>query len=717
MRPVLEFLPNSRLVYAGLRLGFERARQHPRFLAFALGLLGLAGVSFLVFGREAALPWCLVSAALALTSGISGVGADRHPKALAQLCFPLLLGSGIAGLCGGLAAALGQVAQDLSLPLGLPWLAWHLHLDGLSGFFFVVVSAVLIAVALFGPQYVREYEHGPYSLALLALTTGLFVAGMQLVLLAADAFFFMISWELMSVASYFLVAYTHEKAENRHAAFLYLLMAEVGALLIILAFGVLVGFAEGFGFDQMHSAKLSPLWASIAFALALLGFGMKAGIVPLHAWLPEAHPVAPSHISALMSGVMLKVAVYGFTRFTFDLLGTEHFHWGWGVVVLAAGAASAVLGVLYALMQHNLKRLLAYHSVENLGIIFMGLGLSLLFYANGKPALGALGLVAALYHTLNHALFKSLLFLGAGAILQRAHESDLERMGGLISRMPVTAVLFLIGCLSISALPPFNGFVSEWLTYQAALQVSALDSGVLRSFVPVTAALLALTGGLAAACFAKVFGVAFLGVPRSHHVQRARRLESVGALAGMSWLALWCLLLGVLPTPLVRLLEGVSAQLTGFGLPESASRGWLWLFPVAPKTASYAALAVFLALSLAWILAFYFLYRRGHPNTRSAYPWDCGFGELSPRMQYSATAFAMPFRRVFADAFVVHEAIEPGLRYRLHVGDRLWGMFYEPIIKALRFSVRHIGRLQTGNLRVYLGYSFFTLVFLLWVIS
>lgn len=615
------------------------------------------------------------------------------------------------------------VSQDLTLPLGLPWLAWHLHLDALSGFFLGVVSVVLLAVALFGPHYVREYEHSSYSLTLLSLTTGLFVAGMQLVLLAADAFFFMIAWELMSVASYFLVAYTHEHAANRHAAFLYLLMAEIGALAIILAFGVLVGSGEGFTFANMRAAELTPVWAALAFALGLIGFGMKAGLVPLHAWLPEAHPVAPSHISALMSGVMLKVAVYGFVRFTFDLLGEPH--WGWGLVVLVVGSASAVLGVLYALMQHNLKRLLAYHSVENIGIIFMGLGLAILFYSNHRPALGTIGLIAALYHTLNHALFKSLLFLGAGAILQRSHESDLERMGGLIHRMPVTAVLFLIGCLSISALPPFNGFVSEWLTYQAALQVPALDSGVLRSFVPVIAALLALTGGLAAACFAKVFGIAFLGVPRSHHVQRARRLESAGAIVGMSWLAGLCLVLGILPTPMLRLLEGVAISLTGVGLPASASRGWLWLAPVAPETASYAALWVFLALGLAWILVWRLLHRNESRTKRLAYPWDCGFGGLTPRMQYTASAFAMPLRRIFADAFVVHEEVGKSpsnphgaaLRYRLHVGDRLWVMFYEPVARGLRWTVRHVGRIQTGNIRVYLGYSFFTLIFLLWVIN
>jgi len=710
----------------GLSFASGELKSHPQVLIALTAGLVLVSAYWGIEGKDAALPFSLLAVTFSLASGFLGLGADHHPRLLRHGSFLLLGLSGISGMLGGGTALIGQASIDMTLPLGLPWLTWHLHFDALSGFFLCIISVVLLAVSVFGPHYVREYEHGPHPLSLLALATGLFIAGMQLVLLAADAFFFMIAWELMSVASYFLVAYTHEHAANRHAAFIYLLMAEIGALLIILAYGVLVGFGDGFTFTAMREASLTPLWASVAFALALAGFGMKAGIVPLHAWLPEAHPVAPSHISALMSGVMLKVAVYGFIRFTFDLLGD--LLWQWGVVVLVLGAASAVLGVLYALMQHNLKRLLAYHSVENIGIIFMGLGLAILFYSDGHPTLGAIGLIAALYHTLNHAIFKSLLFLGAGVILQRSHESDIERMGGLIHRMPVTAVLFLIGCISISALPPFNGFVSEWLTYQAALQVSALDSGVLRSFVPVTAAMLALTGGLAAACFVKVFGVVFLGKPRSHHAQHTRRLESSAAIAGMGWLAGLCLLLGVLPTPLVRLLEGLTLQLTGSGLPETASRGWMWLAPVSADSASYAALGVMLAMGLAWMLSYEWLHPGHEHPEREAYPWDCGFGALTPRMEYTASAFAMPFRRIFADSFVVHEEIEKqsadadglkvtGIRYRLHVSDLLWHWFYEPVERWLRWSVRHIGRLQTGNIRVYLGYSFFTLIFLLWVIS
>jgi hydrogenase-4 component B len=280
------------------------------------------------------------------------------------------------------------------------------------------------------------------------------------------------------VASYFLVAFQHENSANRRATFLYLLMAEVGALLIILAFGVVASFSDGFTFDALRSADIPTIWMSIAFGLALMGFGMKAGLVPIHVWLPEAHPVAPSHISALMSGVMLKVALYGLIRFCFDLL--PEVHWQWGVVLLVVGTLSALSGILYAMMQQNLKRLLAYSSVENIGIIVMVLGLSMIFLAN------------------NH---KELAALGAGMIHHQIHELNIDMLGGLIKRMPETSLLFLIGCMSISSLPLFNGFVSEWLAFQTALQVDVLDNGVLRSMIPVSAAALALTAALAAACF------------------------------------------------------------------------------------------------------------------------------------------------------------------------------------------------------------------------
>ncbi|WP_245995279.1 proton-conducting transporter membrane subunit [Inmirania thermothiophila] len=378
--------------------------------------------------------WLLATAVgAALASSVVGAAAARSPRLLAA-SFALLGAAALADLGAAAWALTAPEPARAVLGLGLPWLHWHLRLDPLAGFFLGVIGLVTAAVALFGPGYVRAYRHGPSSPAVLGVATGVFVAAMALVVLADDAFAFMIAWELMSVASYFLVAFEHHEPANRRAAFIYLLMAQLGGVLILLAFGILVAFGGGFAFDAMRTANLPPAWAWIAFLLGLAGFGMKAGVVPLHVWLPEAHPVAPSHVSALMSGVMLKVALYGLVRLVFDLLGAPD--WGWGVVLLVTGGVTALYGVLYALMQHDLKRLLAYCSVENVGIIVIGLGLAAIFQGSGLPGLGVLGIVAALYHSLNHALFKSLLFLGAGAIHHRSHERDLERMGGLLRRMP-----------------------------------------------------------------------------------------------------------------------------------------------------------------------------------------------------------------------------------------------------------------------------------------
>lgn len=661
--------------------------------------------------------WAVV---LAMGSALVALPFGRHP-AIARICAFLPLGaSGVLATWAGAKALLSQQSEHGLLPVGLPWLRAHQLIDPLAGFFLFIVGLVTVFVACYGYSYVRESQKETLSLPVLTCFTGLFVAGMYLVLLAADAFSFMVAWELMSVSSYFLVAYRHQRVVNRNAAFIYLLMAQVGGLFILLGFGVLAGFADGFSFAKMAGATMSPGWQSIAFVLAFVGFGMKAGIVPLHVWLPQAHPVAPSHISALMSGVMLKVAVYGFIRFSYDLLG--NLQWQWGVLVLLVGSASAILGVLYALMQHDLKRLLAYHSVENIGIIYIGLGLSMIFASNGFPGLAALGMVAALYHSLNHALFKSLLFLGAGAVLQQSHEHDLGKMGGLIRGMPVTAACFLIGCISISALPPFNGFVSEWLTFQAALQGTALESGVLSSLIPTAAAVLALTGALAAACFVKVFGIAFLGQPRSRRSQVATE-AAPSMLLSQGGLALLCLLFGIFPTWTVGVISNIPLALLGAGLPEATAGGWLWLTPVGPQSASYGAPLVLLGICLAWLL----VYLRLHPRRRKTLvqvgaTWDCGFGPLNARMQYTATAFSMPIRRIFRPVWPIEERIvpktpqEPGGGYHIKVGDWAWQKIYLVIGRVLQASANRAALIQGGNIRVYLAYSFFTLLFLLWVI-
>ena len=665
---------------------------------------------------------------LPVASALASFAADKNSALMRWLVFPLLGAGGAVAVCLGAYRLLHGGSQSFVFPAGLPWLHWHMLLDPLAGFFLLLIGIVTIAVSLFGPGYIREYEHGKHPLSALGLFTGLFVTGMLMVVVAADAFSFMVAWELMSVSSYFLVVYQHEHSANRRAGFIYLLMAEVGALCILLSFGVLAAFGGDFTFTAMQSAPLTLTWATVAFALGVVGFGMKAGLVPMHIWLPEAHPVAPSHISALMSGVMLKVAVYGFIRLTFGLIG--HVHWAWGVALLIIASITALFGVLYALMQHDLKRLLAYHSVENIGIIFIGLGLSMVFYGTGNPVLGTLGLIAALYHTINHAMFKSLLFLGAGVVLQRSHERNLERMGGLLKRMPWTGLFFLIGCISISALPPFNGFVSEWLTFQTALQVPNLESGVLRSIIPIAAASLALTGALAAACFVKVYGIAFLGQARTRKVRHAREATR-GMVLAQAWLALMCLLFGVFPTAVVGAMSHLTQSLTGHVLNTATAHGWLWLTPVSANTASYSAPLVFVGILLAlsaWAGVYYFLKPAGRVKTVWRKAWSCGFGPLNSRMQYTATAFTMPIRRVFAPVWRLHEdddrvmkkdlPLEPeSIRYQVHAEDITWRSIYLPITRLLHAAARRVGLIQTGNLRHYLAYTFGTLILLLWIIT
>ncbi len=651
----------------------------------------------------------------------------RFPVLLRQAVFILLGLSGVFAVLAGLSVLLTQAVILDQIPLGLPWLPWHVRFDALSGFFFLMIGIAVSAVSLYGPSYVNAYDERHHPFAVLGLFTGLFVAGMLLVLLANDAFMFMIAWELMSVASYFLVAFQHENPANRRAAFLYLLMAEVGALAIILAFGVLASFADGFTFDALRNAPLSNLWASIAFGLALLGFGMKVGIFPVHVWLPEAHPVAPSHISALMSGVMLKVALYGLIRFCFDLLG--NVQWQWGVVLVVLGTISALGGILYAMMQSNLKRLLAYSSVENVGIMIMTLGLAMIFLDSGFPQLAALGFLAALFHAFNHALFKNLLFLGAGILHHQTHELNIDHMGGLIKKMPYTSLLFLVGCMSISSLPLFNGFVSEWLAFQTALQADVLDNGILRSLIPVAAAALALTAALGAACFVKVYGMIFLGQSRSHHSEKAHEVGDKTMLAGPILLAVLCFLIGVFPGAIINLIDSVSLQLIGQTMPNDSTLGWLWLAPVSAQQASYSPPLVLVGVLVAGGATFWYLRRNPETKTmRRSATWDCGFGGINARMQYNCSAFTMPFRRIFANVWLIDERIDKTMKgamqqdvaavsHHLQIEDHTWGRLYQPIERGVNNLARLIGRIQTGNIRTYLGYSFVTLLLMLWVIS
>ncbi|HKU46438.1 MAG TPA: proton-conducting transporter membrane subunit, partial [Burkholderiales bacterium] len=410
-----------------------------------------------------ALQTLLGCVAALLATGIAGlIVASRRAGGVLVYAVALAATAAAMGVAG--TALLAQsFGEGLVLPVGVPWLGAHFRLDALSAFFLLVVNLGGAAASLFGIGYGRHEESPGRVLPFFPA----FLAGMNLVVLAADAFTFLFAWEFMSLSSWALVMAHHRKPGNAAAGYLYLLMASLGTLALILAFGLLAGPDGGYAFDAIRQAGPSATVSAVVLALVLIGAGSKAGLVPLHVWLPLAHPAAPTHVSALMSGVMTKVAVYGFVRIVFDLLGSPE--WWWGAVVPLVGGITAAMGVLYALMQEDLKRLLAYSTVENIGIIFIGLGLSLAFEANAMHGAAALALTAALLHVFNHALFKSLLFFGAGAVLTATGERDMEHLGGLIHRMPQTAFVFLVGCAAISALPPLNGFVSEWLTFQAIL--------------------------------------------------------------------------------------------------------------------------------------------------------------------------------------------------------------------------------------------------------
>ncbi len=482
-----------------------------------------------------------------------------------------------------------------------------------------------------------------------------FLAGMNLVVLAADAFSFLFAWEFMSLTSWLLVMTYHHDADNRRAGYIYIVMASFGTLALLLAFGLLAGPAGNYAFADMRGAEAADWHRGLVLGLVLLGAGSKAGLVPLHVWLPLAHPAAPSHVSALMSGAMTKVAIYGFIRIVFDLLGQPV--WWWGSVVLVLGSVTAVLGVLYAVMQRDLKRLLAYSTVENVGIIFVGLGLALAFKANDMTAAAALAFTAALLHAFNHSLFKSLLFFGAGAVLGSTGARDIEKLGGLIHRMPWTAFVFLGGCVAISALPPLNGFVSEWLVFQAVLLSPDLPEWGLKLLVPAAGAMLALGAALSAACFVRAYGITFLGRPRSDAAADARETDAF-SLAAMSILLGLCLLAGILPGFVIDALGPVAQDLVGQRMPQQAALPWFSIVPVAESRSSYNGLLVFAFIAISAMLAVEAIHRFASRAVRRGPAWDCGYPDPRPATQYTADSFAQPLRRVFAGVFLARERVE-----------------------------------------------------------
>lgn len=681
-------MPGSATV-AGAALGSGGALPAALALIPAFFLIALAALALALAGRPQARPLTYGACALVAAVGVAcGLGGLLLPPAAAHL------------------------------PLGLPFTGMRVALDPLSGFFMLVVNLGGGAASLYAIGYGR-HEHAQGRVLPFY---PVFLGAMNLVLVAGDAFSFLFGWELMSLASWAMVVAHDKAADNVRAGFVYLVMATFGTLALMLAFALLAGGAGTGTFAAMAGARHGPLVTSAVLALALLGAGSKAGLMPLHVWLPLAHPAAPSHVSALMSGVMTKVAVYGFIRIVFDLAGPPA--WWWGMPVLAAGGITAALGVLQALLQADIKRVLAFSTIENIGIIFVGLGLALAFKGNGLDTAAALALTAALFHALNHALFKGLLFLGAGAVVSATGARDLERLGGLIHLMPTTAAVMLVGAAAISALPPLNGFASEWLTFQAILLSPALSPWGLKLLVPAVGALLALAAALAAACFVRLYGIAFLGRPRSQAAAGAHEVDrwSRGAMIGLATL---CVLTGILPGPVIDILQHVVSPLIGARMPVQSHVAWLSIIPVGESRSSYNGLLVLAFIALSAGLAALAIHRLASRAVRRAPAWDCGFPNSDPATQYSAASFAQPIRRVFAATlFGAREAVEmppPGdnrpARIRLTAHDPAWRFIYQPLARLVAAASERADVLPRLTIRQYLGIVFAALILLLLVLA
>lgn len=621
-------------------------------------------------------------------------GARRMPSAIL-----------LAALLAGVAAALPVLLSDHRVAVDLFWLSpfpFELAIDRLGAFFLLLICGVSIPVVGYCTSYIGRHYHGTRQ-RLFWMLLPLFLLSMVLVVTANTAFAFLFSWELMTLFSAALVMIDGCDGERRRNLFIYLLMMHAGAAAV---FGAFLGFlphtsALDFASLRASAHLLTPAARAVIFLLAFIGFGTKAGIVPLHLWLPKAHPIAPSPVSALMSGIMLKTAVYGFIRVTFDTLGGGPAWWGY--LALAAGALSALLGVLYALNERDLKRLLAYSSVENIGIIYLGLGASLILNAQQSPQWAALALTGALLHAMNHAFFKTLLFLGAGAISDATHTLDLDKLGGLFRNMRVTGSIFLVACCSIVGLPLFNGFASEWLIFRSFIGGGELPGVTAAVILLLMAGVLALVGGLAASCFAQLYSVAFLGRPRSdeaagaHEVPRAMQ-------AGMALLAAGCIAIGVLPGIFLGPLGRIAQQF----IPGSSAASFaLDLLDFTPWVAAFVAVA-----AAVWLLI---------PRiTRVTSTWACGMPGLDCRMQYTATALSKPTRKVFAAAYKPDRTVKilpadqpcfpASISYRSVRTTSFERSLYRPAVDTIISAAKRLRLMQTGNIQVYLLYMFLALV-------
>jgi hydrogenase-4 component B len=646
----------------------------------------------------------VVALLLAGASGVPGWLLPREGRAAERIWVVLMVAAGVCGLLAGASAfSASAVGGGLSLPWSVPGGHLSLRVDPLSAVFVIQISLIAALGSIFGLEYWTQCRH-PRSALWLRTSYGLVTAGMLLLVVARNAVLFLVGWELMALAAFLALTSEHEEREVRNAGYLYLLATRLGTLSLYAMFGLLFAASGTLDFDGWTDTLRTPR-ADVVFALALLGFGLKAGLVPLHVWLPSAHASAPTHVSALMSGVLIKMGIYGLARIT-SLCAAPPL-W-WGAALLSLGMISSVYGVALALGQHDLKRLLAYHSVENIGIICLGLGVAVLGRSVGREDLVVLGMSGALLHTFNHGLFKALLFLSAGAVLHATGTREIDRLGGLFRRMPATALGFLVGAVAICGLPPLNGLMSELLVYlglfRSATGVSASVSLAAALAVPV----LALVGGLALACFAKAFGVVFLGNPRSSDVAAAHE-PGASMLLPMALLALACAAIGVAAPLLSPLLEAASRAWAGAAVSSALTE----LAPLEPVAALNLVLVIGCLAVGAW------LWRRSRGAARVP-TWDCGFGTLVSRAQYTASSWADSLIRLFG--WILHPVSEgPELRrvfpeearYHGHLPDTVLDRAVLPMAALASRAAAWLKPIQRGSIHVYLIYILAVVIALL----
>ncbi len=628
----------------------------------------------------------------------------------------------------GLTIISGSGSAFVAKSSSLPFLSFSVSIDYLSAFFIFTCSLITLFSSLYGWGYVKHY-YKKYNIGVLGFFYHLFIAGMFLVIMATNSIFFIIVWEIMSIASYFLVVYDHNDEENVKAGFLYLIMTHIGTAFIISAFLLMYSYTGSFDFAAIKSgAGAIPLVAkNLIFLFAFIGFGTKAGLIPFHIWLPAAHPAAPSHVSSILSSVMIKTGIYMFIRIFLDMIQPAPL-W-WGLFILVMGSISSVLGVLFALTEHDIKKLLAYHSIENIGIILLGLGSALTFTSLNLPIFAVIGLTASLFHTLNHATFKSLLFLSAGSVINATHTRNMEEYGGLMKHMPYTAFFFLIGSMAISALPPFNGFFSEWLTFQALFNGIQLMGFYPKWIFIFSTGSLAFTGGLALACFVKAFGATFLARPRSSHAEHAKE-SSASLLIGMGGLALVPLLIGIFSGNVVYLLENVSKSLAVF---KQTSKMSFLTTPLGLSvnsgfaSVSDPAFILFLLITVCMVVVISrYLINRSQKET-VARTWDCGT-DLTPRMEITATGFARSIVMIFKG--ILKPSIQRDISYHdsesrylpigktitLKTHDMHHTHFYQPLYDIMTALAYKIKKIQSGNTNAYILYIFIALIIALFFI-